>query len=197
MIVLADASGSMRDNGKLESQDVSIREMLDAFRADSMASGAVQVAVITFAGNAATTELALTPVEDARWPGVQQAGGPTPLGAAIGAARVLIEQELPENALQPTIILTSDGRPNADDWRAELRALLDTRRGRQAHRFGIAIGADVQRDVLEEFVGDEGRVLDAADGDEIIEFFRRITLQVTRALTRGTYSDALPPFTGD
>ena len=196
VLVLADASASMGEHGKRESQDVSIREMLDAFRMDAVTCGAIDIAVITFSGTEAKLEMPLTPVADAQWPGVARAAGRTPLGAALALARDVIEGQLPINSLAPVIILTSDGRPNADDWRAELAALLAARLGAPSQRIAIAIGADVDRDVLTEFAGDEGRVLDAADGADVIEFFRRITAKVTQALTHGTYSKGLPPFTG-
>jgi uncharacterized protein YegL len=170
--------------------------MIDAFRTDGATRGAVQLAVIAFGGEAAELVLPLRPVDEVNWdPAVLDAGGKTPWGAAIALAEDVIAA-VPEPTFQPTIVMTSDGIPT-DKWEPMLDHFLRTRRGAQAHRFAIAIGEDADTAVLARFTGDRDRVLSAREASDIIEYFRRITLTVTQALSRGTYESGLGALTDD
>ena len=101
-----------------------------------------------------------------------------------------------EPTYQPTIVMTSDGIPT-DEWEPVLERFVRSRRGAQAHRYAIAIGEDADAATLARFTGDRGRVLHAGDAADIVEYFRRITMSVTQALSRGTYESGLGDLTDD
>jgi uncharacterized protein YegL len=193
VLLLVDVSGSMGQHGKLAAQNESIGQMIDAFLVDSRTRGAIRIAVIAFGGEAAELLLPPTPVEQVQWTPPSEAAGRTPLGTALGMAReVLVDPAFkPQNALKATIVLTSDGIPT-DDWQTPLRDLLASRAGAQADRIAVAIGEDADEAMLEQFCSDDMPVLKAHEGQDIVEYFRRITLAVTRGLTSGRYGTTLP-----
>jgi uncharacterized protein YegL len=196
VVVLADVSGSMSGRGKLAAQSQSIAEMIDAFSTDDATRGAVQLAVITFGGQAAEVVVPLRAIADITWdPGTLAARGKTPWGAAIALAQDVVDG-LVEPTFQPTIVMTSDGMPT-DAWEPLLERFLSSRRGAQSHRYAIAIGEDADAAILERFAGDSERVLAAGDAAEIVEYFRRITMSVTQALIGGTYDAGLGDLTDD
>lgn len=194
VLVLADVSASMKGH-KLAAQNESIAEMIDAFRADSATRGAVHLAVISFGGDAAELAVPLTRIEDVTWKDSLGAAGRTPWGAAISLASDVLA-ELPDTAYQPTIVMTSDGIPT-DIWQPALDRLIGTKRGAQANRYAIAIGEDADSSRLAQFAGAAERVLSAQEASDIVEYFRRITMQVTQALVRGAYQSGLKPLTDD
>ncbi len=181
VIVLADISGSMSVDGKIQSLNQSIREMLEAFRDEDDLRAEIHVAVITFGGNdEVRLHLPLGPAAGATWSDLPAAGR-TPMGAAFRAAMELIEDRnaIPSRAYRPTLILVSDGQPN-DEWRAPLDALLASERGGKAFRMAMGIGADADMEVLSEFLHDpEARVFRADDARQIRRFFRFVTMSVT------------------
>ena len=130
-----------------------------------------------------------------------EANGRTPLGHALVMVRELLEDrdQIPSRAYRPTLILVSDGQPN-DKWEEPLRALLGSERASKAFRVAVAIGADADRGVLRDFLAEpSARVFEANEAQDISEFFRRVTMSVSRALTSGSYEtlDALDLETGD
>jgi uncharacterized protein YegL len=193
VLLLVDVSGSMGQHGKLAAQNESIGQMIDAFLLDSRTRGAIRIAIIAFGGESAELLLPPTPVEQVRFVPPAEATGRTPLGTALRmASDVLVDPAFkPQNALKATMVLTSDGIPT-DDWEPPLQELLASRAGRQADRIAVAIGEDADEAMLVQFCSDEMPVLKAHEGQDIVEYFRRITLSVTRGLTSGSYGKSLP-----
>ena len=194
VLLLVDVSGSMGQHGKLAAQNESITQMIEGFAEDSHTRGVVRLAIVTFGGEAA--ELAVEPgdIDAIHWHPPTEPRGRTPMGAALGMANELLSDPrlVPESAYQPVIVLTSDGLPT-DRWREPFDELLKSRRGRQANRLAIGIGEDADDAMLSSFVSDGVPVLKADEGKDIVEFFRRITLSVTRAITTGAYQQAIKP----
>jgi uncharacterized protein YegL len=194
VIVLADASGSMSADGKLDVLNASIEAMARDFAAQQPSDEQIQVAVIAFGGEEA--QLVQPPVAAAAfaWQPLQAAGR-TPLGGALALVRTLLEdpRQIPHHAFRPTLVLVSDGRPT-DAWEPELQALLSSERAAKAFRVAVAIGDDADRRMLGAFVGATGAgVLEAHQARDVAEYFRRITMTVSRAATTGDYQtlDAL------
>lgn len=180
VIVLADISGSMGADGKIQSLNQAMKEMLESFRDEDDLRAEIHVAVITFGGDDARTHLALTPAANAAWSELPAAGR-TPMGAAFAAAKALVEDRdaIPGRAYRPTIVLLSDGEPT-DDWQAPLAELLASERGGKAFRMALGIGADARPDVLAAFLHDPAaRVFQADEARKIREFFRLVTMSVT------------------
>lgn len=200
VIVLADISGSMSVDGKIDVLNASISDMARDFASQDDRRGEIMVAVIAFGGESAHVVQAPVPARDFRWQAME-ADGRTPLGSALAMVRELLEDrdQIPSRAYRPTLILVSDGQPN-DEWEEPLRALLGSERASKAFRVAVAIGADADRSVLREFLADPAaRVFEAHEAKDISEFFRRITMSVSRALTSGSYQtlDALELDVGD
>jgi uncharacterized protein YegL len=200
VIVLADISGSMSVDGKIDVLNDSIETMARDFAGQDDRQGEIQVAVIAFGGEAARLVQAPVAARAFTWQSMD-AGGRTPLGHALTMVRELLEDrdQVPSRAYRPTLILVSDGQPN-DQWQRPLNELLESERASKAFRVAVAIGADADRDVLREFLGDQNaRVFEANEARDISEFFRRVTMSVSRALTSGSYQtlDALPIEPGD
>ncbi len=180
VIVLADISGSMGEDGKIDSLNHAIEEMLNSFAHEVPDHAQIQVAVITFGGSGARLHMPLAPATASQWT-VMKADGHTPMGAAIDLARQLVENRtaIPARAYKPAIVLVSDGEPN-DEWEAPLQQLLASGRGAKADRFALGIGAGAGMAVLQTFLNDPSKpVLQAADARQLRRFFQWVTMSVT------------------
>ncbi len=188
VVVLADVSGSMGEQGKIDGLNRSMEEMLHSFRLESTVNGELHVGVVTFGGSA-RLHLPISPVASINWLALEAAGS-TPLGAALALVRQEIEdrERYPSSWYRPTLILTSDGLPT-DDWEPELVALERSDRGTKAHRIAVAIGAEADREMLGRFTGDPTLVLEAEGASGIAEHFRQITMSVSRSVRSGHYGE--------
>jgi uncharacterized protein YegL len=99
--------------------------------------------------------------------------GWTSMGKAFAeAARGLGPGRIEDRALNPAIVLVTDGRSTdrPEDFDAGLEALLSIPAGRDALRLAIAIGRDPDPDTLERFIADPSiPVLVADKTDQIID----------------------------
>jgi uncharacterized protein YegL len=193
VIVLADTSGSMGVDGKLEVLNDSLRRMVDAFRQLSLPATSVGVAVITFGGEQARIHQEFADVDALDFQPLG-AGGRTPMGSAFELATTLLEDRdvLPERSYQPNLVLVSDGIPT-DDWQGPLERLNAAPRASRAFRFAVGIGADLKLDVLERFAGSEGQVVPASEVEMLTEFFRYVTYTVTQSVAKLGKSQAEMP----
>ena len=183
VIVLADSSGSMGPDGKIEALNGALAEMIAAFSEEENQLAEIQVAVISFGGRV-DLHLPMTAAAALSW-SPMRAEGNTPLGAALTVARKMLEERQQAMAYTPTLVLVSDGLPN-DEWQQPLADLHRSARASRAQRFALAIGADADEEMLRTFLGDpEGRVLQAHEAREIRSFFHWITMSVT-ATARGS-----------
>src|SRR4051794_10109004 len=116
VIVLADVSGSMSVDGKIDVLNDSIEAMVRDFASQDDRRGEIQVAVIAFGGESARHVQAPVPARSFSWQAME-ADGRTPLGSALEMVRELLEDrhQIPSRAYRPTLILVSDGQPN-DQW---------------------------------------------------------------------------------
>lgn len=192
VVLLADVSGSMGQDGKIEALNQAVREMVSTFGAESDPRAEIQVCVITFGGEARLH----TPLQAARTVGWSdlQAGGGTPMGEAMTLAAGLIddEQQIPSRAYRPTVLLVSDGIPT-DDWQTGLRRLTKEGRAQKADRLALAIGGDADEKMLEAFLADSTRrVFRAEDARNIRAFFRFATMSVT-SRSRSANPNVVPP----
>lgn len=179
VVVLSDVSGSMGVDGKIQSLNLAMREMIDAFKDESDLRAEIHVSVITFGGKAGV-HLPMGRASEASWSDLGANGG-TPMGAAFELARTLVEDRntVPGRAYRPTLVLVSDGQPT-DEWKLHLNALLKSERGGKAFRMALAIGPDADHAVLREFLADpEARVYRADEAREIRKFFQLVTMSVS------------------
>lgn len=180
VIVLADASGSMGENGKIEALNAAIKEMISTFSKESRLRAEIQVGLITFGGEA-QIRLPLVAAHSVTSLDELEADGPTPMGAAFDLARQLMEDKdrIPSRAYRPVLILLSDGQPT-DDWETSFKALCESERAQKATRLALAIGSDVDEAMLRDFANDkEAPIFKAHNARDIHRFFRAVTMSVT------------------
>ena len=179
VIILADTSGSMSVEGKIQALNLAVGEMIEAFKEENDLRAEIHVSVITFGGTV-QVHLPLGRAAEASWSDLAANGG-TPMGSAFELARTLVEDPntVPARAYRPTLVLLSDGQPT-DEWKQPLDALLKSERGGKAFRMALAIGADADNGVLQEFLADpEARVYRADEARQIRKFFQLVTMSVS------------------
>ncbi len=190
VILLADVSGSMSVEGKIQTLNQAVREMIASFaEEEDSARAEIQVAVITFGNWDVKVHQAFAPAQDIQWQDMQ-ADGNTPLGGALTLITKLLEDKeyISSRAYRPTLVLVSDGQPN-DEWESPLERLNQSERGKKAMRFAMAIGEDADTAMLQRFLNNsESRVFAAHETRQIKQFFRWVTMSVTQRL-RSTNPD--------
>lgn len=180
VIVLADVSGSMAADGKIEALNLALRDMVKAFGEQSRIRAEIQVGLITFGGSGARSHLPLAPAHQVTHLSSLQAEGATPLGQALGLATQLLEDRdlIPGRAYRPVLVLVSDGMPT-DDWAPALEKLRASERAEKATRFAMAIGADADEKMLKSFANDkEAPLFKANNARDIHRFFQAVTMSV-------------------
>lgn len=180
VLLLADVSGSMSTNGKIDALNDAVQAMLESFGSEDDTRAEIHVSVITFGTNGAKVHQPLTPASRVQWTRMTADGG-TPMGAAFDVATAMSEDraQIPSRAYRPTIILVSDGQPT-DEWQTPLKRLLGAERASKAARFALGIGDDADTAMLAAFLATpEARVYRAHEARQIKQFFRWVTMSVT------------------
>jgi uncharacterized protein YegL len=110
-------------------------------------------------------------IEDFSWSDLE-ADGVTDLGSAFRllAAQLTIPP-MSDRALPPVIVLLSDGQPT-DDYKDELDKLMKLPWAKKSVRIAIAIGQDVDVDVLREFTGSSELVLEARNREMLVRMIK-------------------------
>jgi len=181
VLLLADVSGSMSTNGKIDTLNDAVQEMLESFGSEDDSRAEIHLSVITFGKDGAKVHQPLAPASKVQLARMTADGG-TPMGAAFDAATSMIEDraQIPSRAYRPTIILVSDGRPT-DEWQTPLKRLLGAERASKAARFAMGIGDDAETVMLTAFLATpEARVYRAHEARQIKQFFRWVTMSVTQ-----------------
>lgn len=188
VIVLADVSGSMSENGKIDALNVALKEMISSFAKEPRLRAEIQVGLITFGGREAHEHLPLVAANLIGGVEAFEATGATPMGSAFALAHKLLEnkEQIPSRAYRPVLVLVSDGAPT-DAWEAPLAALKASERGQKATRFAMAIGADADYNMLAQFTNDkEAPVFRADEARDIVRFFRMVTMSVVSRSSSAT-----------
>jgi uncharacterized protein YegL len=152
-IWIADASGSMQQDGKIQALNNAIREAIPHMKkvADDNPNAQVLVRAVKFSDGAQWHISQPTPVADFAWNDLP-AEGETDMGKALSlVAEQLKMPPMSERALPPVLVLISDGQPT-DDFDKGLKELLDEPWGKKAVRIAISIGQDADADVLQKFI---------------------------------------------
>lgn len=194
VIVLADVSGSMGSDGKIEALNAALKEMVHAFSEQSRLRAEIHVSVITF-GDVAKLHLPLTPAKQTATIAPLQATGPTPMGQAFDLAAAMLEdrEQIPSRAYRPVLVLVSDGYPT-DDWQEPFARLQSGERAQKAVRYAMAIGADADEAMLAGFANDpEAPLFKAHNARDIQRFFRAVTMSVS-VKTQSPLPDQATPF---
>ena len=185
---MADCSGSMRTQGKIQALNNSIHECIPATKSanDTNAFADMMVRAIRFSSGAQWHVAEPTPVDDFLWSDLE-AGGVTDLGAAIRLLSAeLVPEKMGRRALPPVIVLLSDGSPT-DDWENELQKFNQTGWGRPGRtvRIAIAIGRDANKDVLSKFTGNEESVFEANDAQRLADLIKWASVTLSKYASSG------------
>ena len=176
VILLADTSGSMEEDGKIEALNSAVKEMIQTFSVENRLRAEIQVCIVTFGGEAAI-HTPLTPAHQYTNFESFKAYGSTPMGATFTIVKDLLEDkgQFPERSYQPIIILVSDGHPT-DEWEGPFIELCSSERAASSPRFAMAIGNDANDTMLKEFMNDKEAPLFKGTARDIHRFFRAITM---------------------
>jgi len=179
VIILADVSGSMGADGKIEALNQALKDMIESFAQEGRMNAEIQLCLITF-GESVTKHLPLSPAHSIKAFSRLDAAGRTPMGAAFDQVTALLEDQdlIPSRAYRPVVILVSDGHPT-DEIRRPFERLSSGERSQKATRLALAIGSDADLNFLQEFTNDiEAPLFKANDARDIRNFFRAVTMSV-------------------
>ena len=182
-IWIADASGSMKDDGKIQALNMAIREAIPHMQkvASENPNAQVLVRAIKFASGAQWHISQPTAVEDFKWVDLK-ADGVTDLGKALSmVAEQLKIPPMTDRALPPVLVLISDGQPT-DSFEKSLQKLMDEPWGKKAVRVAIAIGKDADYGVLQKFIGhNEIKPLQANNPESLVNYIKWVSTAVLKS----------------
>lgn len=197
-IWIADCSGSMAADGKINSLNTAIKDAIPLMRSvsDENPNASVLVRALKFSSGAQWHVSQPTPVESFTWSDLT-ADGVTDMGRAISmVAEQLKIPPMPERALPPVLVLVSDGQPT-DDFGSGLQALMSQPWGRKAVRIAIAIGEDADLECLQKFIGHpEIKPLKANNPDALVRHIKWVSTAVLKAASAPASQTADSPLSG-
>jgi uncharacterized protein YegL len=198
--IVADCSGSMAADGKMQALNNAIRETLPHLVdvANQNPHAALLVRAIAFSSGALWHIEQPTRVDQLEWRNLST-GGYTDLGAALDLlAPQLTAPHMEERSLPPAILLISDGMPT-DDYKPALGRFLDEPMGRVAVRMAVGIGRDADLEVLERFIGSSSEgVLTANNPEQLVRMIRWASTHASRVASNLVpLSHSVGPMSGD
>jgi uncharacterized protein YegL len=180
---IADCSGSMDHNGKIQALNHAIREAIPHMQqvAGENPNAQVLVRAISFASGAKWHVSQPTSIENFRWEDLK-AGGVTDMGKALSMlAEQLSPEYMPPRALPPVLVLLSDGQPT-DNFDRGLKSLFDQPWGKKAVRIAIAIGDDADQEILQRFIGHpEFKPLQANNAESLVRYIKWASTEVLKS----------------
>jgi uncharacterized protein YegL len=182
-IWIADCSGSMAVDGKIQSLNTAIKEAIPNMQdvADENPNAQVLVRAVRFSDGAQWHVSQPTDITDFKWEDLE-AGGVTAMGRALSiVAEQLRIPPMTDRALPPVLVLISDGQPT-DDFTGGLQALMSEPWGRKAVRVAIAIGEDADQEVLQKFIANpELKPLQANNPESLVKYIRWVSTAVLKS----------------
>ncbi|MCP4347690.1 MAG: VWA domain-containing protein [Desulfobacterales bacterium] len=182
-IWIADCSGSMSIEGKIQALNNAIREAIPHMQAvaGENPNADVLVRAVKFSNSAQWHISQPTPVADFKWTDLA-ADGLTDMGKALTMiAEQLKIPPMTDRALPPVLVLISDGQPT-DDFGKGLAALMDLPWGKKAVRIAIAIGEDADHQVLQKFIGhSELKPLQANNAEQLVNYIKWVSTAVLQS----------------
>ena len=182
-IWIADCSGSMGVDGKIEALNNAIDEAVPHMRdvATDNPNAKLLIRAISFSTGAQWHVSQPMPIEEFQWSPLE-ADGVTDMGKALTeVAEQLSVEKMPERSLPPVLVLISDGQPT-DDYTSGLKRLMDQPWGKKAVRIGIAIGQDADLDCLQEFIGNiEFKPLQANNVERLAQLIKWVSTAVVQS----------------
>lgn len=171
-IWMLDCSGSMTGE-KIQSLNYAIRNALPSIIDIAEKNKDIQIfmRIIKFSDGAQWLTEKPVELDKFIWSDLQT-GGITDLGAALDMVNEELSKLDKKTNLPPVIILVTDGQPT-DNYEEGLRKLLSSEIGSQSVRIAIAIGEDVDNDILQDFIGNnDERPLQADNSHSLINLIK-------------------------
>ena len=170
---ICDCSSSMSHDGKIQSLNFAIREAIPEMRETAAENPHAKMLVraLKFSSGAQWHVAEPTPIEDFECIDLTASADDfSNLGKALSmVAEQLKTPPMPERALPPVLVLTTDGRPT-DDYQRGLNELLNEPWGKKAVRIAISIGSDTDEEVLQKFIAHpEFKPLRANTPDQLVK----------------------------
>ncbi|OQX19034.1 MAG: tellurium resistance protein [Desulfobacteraceae bacterium IS3] len=182
-IWIADCSGSMSSDGKIQSLNTAIREAIPHMKsvADENPNAEVLIRAVKFSTGAQWHISQPTPVANFTWTDLST-DGVTDMGKALSmVAEQLKIPPMSDRALPPVLVMISDGQPT-DDFGAGLSALMDLPWGKKSIRIAIAIGEDADHEVLQKFIGHpEIQPLQANNSEQLVNYIKWVSTAVLKS----------------
>jgi len=191
VFLLIDVSGSMSGE-KIETVNVSLKEMLSQFRKIANPKGIIELCILTFGNDSINIVKELSTLSDNDYY-TFSANGNTPMGKAFLRVSNMIEDYnvVSTRAYTPMIILISDGNPTdflgynqgisieqIQTWDA-LQKLHSGTRSSKAIKTALGIGNDVDLNILKAFINNETiPVIKANDIGTISKYFQWVTMSI-------------------
>lgn len=197
VFVLADCSGSMRIDGRMQALNYAIASVLPQLASWERGQEQAEVFVraIAFADEARWHVEKPVPVRDLRWAPLEPVDkGLTAMGAAFHLlAPALAPDAMPARALRPVLLLVSDGKPtDPPAFESGLQELKAQPAGRAAIRLAVAIGRRASTEHLARFVDDPDiPVLVAETVEQIVVQLTTASLAMSRLSETGSDRAAL------
>ena len=171
-IFIADCSGSMLLNAKMESLNTAVREVIPHMQrvADENPHAQILVRVLKFSDGAQWHVSQPTPIENFSWQDLDA----EPTGTDMGKALMMVADQLKmppmsDRALPPVLVLITDGQAT-DDVNAGLKALFGQPWGKKAVKIAIAIGEDASLSELQKFMNNpELKPLQANNPEQLLQ----------------------------
>lgn len=195
-IFIADCSGSMSVDGKIESLNTAIREVIPHMRrvADENPHAQVLVRALAFSEGAQWHLSQPTPVEQFTWTDLEipEDCGATDMGQAFEmVAAQLRMPPMTDRALPPVLVLLTDGQPT-DDAGTGLKSLLAEPWGKKAVRIAISIGDDADSGILSKFMDHpELKPLQANNPEQLVKHIKWASTAVLKAASSPASQAAL------
>jgi uncharacterized protein YegL len=188
---LLDGSSSMgSENGqKIAALNYAVANAIPGMRdaAKKATAAKLLVRALRFADDVEWLIEQPTPLSDLTWTHEVRAKGETAMAKAINAVvDKLDEIDVNQRFFPPAIILVTDGHPTDGEasFQSALKRLMTHRVGSVSQRFAVAIGADADRDLLKEFIGEDTiPVLEANDADSLEAIIKLVSAS---AIASGT-----------
>jgi uncharacterized protein YegL len=182
-IILADCSGSMNIDGKIQALNNAIREAIPHMQAiaNENPNAEILVRAIKFSDGATWHISQPTPIEKFQWVDLTS-GGLTDMGEALS---LLSEQlkipPMSDRALPPVLVLISDGLPT-DDINNGLKTLMALPWGKKSVRIAIAVGEDADQEILQRFIGNPNiKPLQANNADQLVKYIKWVSTVILKS----------------
>ena len=175
---LVDTSGSMYGT-KIGTLNTTMEEIIPELRGVGGATTDIKLAVMSFSDGCKWVTPKPISIDEYKYWTRLKADGLTDMGEAfIELSKKLSRKEFlksPSLSYAPVIFLLTDGAPT-DDARSGLKVLKNNKWYKYAMKISLGLGESYERDILEDFTGNEELVFAAKTSSELARIVKTIAV---------------------